>query len=151
MVPPYMGTRIRFFLAVAPALRIAAGTSLALPNPNPTCPSPPPTTTSALKLNRRPLFTTLATRLTWTSFSVRFKSAGFILSVCSIIPKTSILLCEPHQPELSLDRDIYILHGRRQLGLPLCPGHALPPMSPPTQLPLSFSYPWNLLLSQHQA
>src|SRR5207237_1089013 len=50
-------------------LRIASGTSLALPSPKPTCPLPSPTTTSALKLKRRPPFTTFATRLMWTTFS----------------------------------------------------------------------------------
>src|SRR5215217_1405876 len=42
---------------------MAAGTSLALPYPNPTLPAPSPTTTSAVKENRRPPLTTLATRL----------------------------------------------------------------------------------------
>ena len=50
-------------------LRIASGTSFALPRPKPTCPLPSPTTTSALKLKRRPPFTTFATRLMWTTFS----------------------------------------------------------------------------------
>src|SRR6187200_3628324 len=42
---------------------IAAGTYLALPEPRPTLASPSPTTTSAVNENRRPPFTTLATRL----------------------------------------------------------------------------------------
>src|SRR5438094_205762 len=50
-------------------LRIASGTSFALPSPKPTRPLPSPTTTKALTLNRRPPFTTLATRLMWTTFS----------------------------------------------------------------------------------
>src|SRR5262249_5516943 len=41
----------------------------ALPRAKPTCPLPSPTTTSPLKLNRRPPFTTFATRLMWTTFS----------------------------------------------------------------------------------
>src|SRR5262249_54068354 len=51
-------------------LRIASGTSFALPRPNPTRPLLSPTTTSALKLKRRPPFTTFATRLIWTTFSL---------------------------------------------------------------------------------
>ena len=45
------------------AFRIASGTSLAFPVPIPTKPWPSPTTTRTEKLNRRPPFTTLATRL----------------------------------------------------------------------------------------
>src|SRR3989449_2771222 len=69
MVPSMMGTSRRLFLASSMALRIASGTSLALPSPKPTCPFWSPTTTSALKLKRRPPFTTFATRLMWTTFS----------------------------------------------------------------------------------
>ena len=58
------------FLAASVALRIASGTSLALPWPWPTRPLPSPTTTRAAKPNRRPPFTTLATRLMKTSFSI---------------------------------------------------------------------------------
>src|SRR5918997_4878565 len=55
-------------------LAIAAGTVFALPRPTPTRPLPSPTTTRALKLNRRPPLTTLATRristtLSWNSLS----------------------------------------------------------------------------------
>src|SRR5262249_43536452 len=57
------------FFAVSIPLRIASGTSLALPSPKPTRPFWSPTTTSALKLKRRPPFTTLATRLMCTTFS----------------------------------------------------------------------------------
>src|ERR671916_2119918 len=51
---------------------IAEGTVLALPRPTPTLPLPSPTTTRALKLKRRPPFTTFATRristtLSWSS------------------------------------------------------------------------------------
>ena len=45
------------------ALRTASDTSFALPVPMPTFPAWSPTATSAVKLNRRPPFTTLATRL----------------------------------------------------------------------------------------
>src|SRR5205809_799 len=69
MVPSVMGTASMLFLASSIPLRIASGTSLALPSPKPTCPLPSPTTTSALKLKRRPPFTTFATRLMWTTFS----------------------------------------------------------------------------------
>ena len=50
-------------LARSTPLRIASGTSLALPKPNPTRPCPSPTTTTALKENLLPPLTTLATRL----------------------------------------------------------------------------------------
>src|SRR5690349_12510522 len=69
---------MRFFLAFSPPLRIASGTSLALPRPTPTWPLPSPTTTSAEKLNRRPPFTTLATRLMLTTRSLRSRSLGLI-------------------------------------------------------------------------
>src|SRR5438128_7520109 len=73
MVPSPRGTPIIFFVALSMPLRIASGTSFALPSPKPTRPLPSPTMTKALKLNRRPPFTTLATRLMWTTFS--FSSA----------------------------------------------------------------------------
>src|SRR5215470_9778623 len=78
MVWPCRGTRKRFFLAFSPPLRIASGTSLALPRPTPTCPLPSPTTTSAEKLNRRPPFTTLATRLMLTTRSLRSRLLGLM-------------------------------------------------------------------------
>src|SRR5512132_4080522 len=56
---------------------MASGTSFALPRPTPTWPAPSPTTTSAEKLNRRPPFTTLATRLMWTTLS--WSSSSFAL------------------------------------------------------------------------
>src|SRR5262245_3684866 len=56
-------------LACSVALRIASGTSRALPAPWPTRPFASPTTTRAAKPKRRPPFTTLATRLMLTSFS----------------------------------------------------------------------------------
>src|SRR5262245_32982011 len=57
-------------LAASVALRMASGTSRALPWPNPTRPFASPTTTRAAKPKRRPPFTTFATRLMWTSLSV---------------------------------------------------------------------------------
>src|SRR5579883_601241 len=67
--PSRKGTRTMARRACSVALRIASGTSRALPAPWPTRPLPSPTTTSAAKPNRRPPFTTLATRLIETSFS----------------------------------------------------------------------------------
>src|SRR5690349_18718761 len=49
---------------------MASATSPALPRPTPTLPRLSPTTTRALKLKRRPPFTTLAERLMNTTFSV---------------------------------------------------------------------------------
>src|SRR5262249_23341783 len=90
IVPAAIGTGIIDFFAFSMPLRIASGTSLALPRPKPTRPLPSPTTTSALKLNRRPPFTTFATRLMWTTFS--FSSAprsptirlGLLEPVCAM-------------------------------------------------------------------
>src|SRR5580704_2932954 len=67
--PSRSGTRVSPRLAASVALRIASGTSRALPWPKPTRPFWSPTTTSAAKPKRRPPFTTLATRLMWTSLS----------------------------------------------------------------------------------
>src|SRR5690349_5069907 len=69
IVPPMRGTRKKLFLAASTPLAIAAGTSLAFPYPTPTIPLPSPTTTRAVKLNRRPPWTTLATRLMVTTRS----------------------------------------------------------------------------------
>ena len=52
------------FRAFSTPLRMASGTSFALPIPMPTCPFLSPTVTKALKLKRLPPFTTLATRFT---------------------------------------------------------------------------------------
>src|SRR5687767_14668297 len=71
MVDPTSGTLMRCFFASSTPLRIASGTSPALPMPAPTVPLPSPTTTTALKLKRRPPWTTFATRLIWTTFSSR--------------------------------------------------------------------------------
>src|SRR5258708_1865766 len=69
IVPAILGTRKKPFLAASTPLAIAAGTSLAFPYPTPTRPLPSPTTTSAVKLKRRPPWTTLATRLMATTRS----------------------------------------------------------------------------------
>src|SRR6476661_1332825 len=85
MVVPSSATLIWFLRACSLPLRIASGTSLALPMPTPTWPLPSPTTISALKLKRRPPFTTFATRLMWMTRSWRssrlFESIGVMLSV----------------------------------------------------------------------
>src|SRR5690606_14140750 len=73
--PSRSGTRIMVRRAISVALRIDSGTSRALPVPKPTRPRPPPTITSAAKPKRRPPFTTLATRLMPTSFSIRSESS----------------------------------------------------------------------------
>src|SRR6516164_4456494 len=73
--PSRNGTRIMLRRACSVALRIASGTSRALPAPKPTRPFLSPTTTRAAKPNRRPPFTTLATRLMLTSFSVNSLSS----------------------------------------------------------------------------
>src|SRR6202011_2896601 len=67
------------------ALEIATGTSRALPYPNPTRPAPSPTTVSAVKPNCLPPLTTLATRLTATSFSSR-SSPDIGFSILAIVP-----------------------------------------------------------------
>src|SRR5580693_5424466 len=73
--PSRNGTRIILRRACSVALRMASGTSRALPAPKPTLPFLSPTTTRAAKPNRRPPFTTLATRLMLTSFSVNSLSS----------------------------------------------------------------------------
>src|SRR5260221_3640418 len=73
---PTLGTRHMLRLAMSTPFWIAAGTSLALPYPPPTRPFRSPTTTSAVNENRRPPFTTLATRLIETTRS----SSAFLAS-----------------------------------------------------------------------
>src|SRR4029077_18364445 len=70
MVVPTIGTVMRCFFADSTALRMASGTSPALPSPAPTRPFWSPTTTSALNEKRRAPLTTFATRFRWTTFSV---------------------------------------------------------------------------------
>src|SRR5581483_3392457 len=67
---------------------MASGTSWALPSPTPTWPPPSPTTTSAVNENRRPPFTTLATRLMATTRSFNSSPLGSIRpsAMCSPVP-----------------------------------------------------------------
>src|ERR1700760_2504458 len=67
--PSRSATRVRLRLADSVALRIASGTSRALPWPKPARPFWSPITTSAAKPKRLPPLTTFATRLMWTSLS----------------------------------------------------------------------------------
>src|SRR3989304_2119886 len=87
MVPSTIGTPTRLFFASSMPLRIASGTSFALPSPAPTIPLPSPTTTTELKLKRRPPLTTLATRLIWTTFSSRL---SFVGSMRAMIPPLQV-------------------------------------------------------------
>src|SRR5580700_9872851 len=95
--PSRSGTRTIACLAASVALRIASGTSRALPWPKPTLPFWSPTTTSAAKPKRRPPFTTLATRLMWTSLSVNSLSRSSrrwgsrAISLCHVIDPTRSL------------------------------------------------------------
>src|ERR1700722_8126206 len=61
-----------FFLACSIALRIAMGTSRALPMPKPAWPPWSPTTTSAENVRFFPPFTTFVTRLIETTWSFRY-------------------------------------------------------------------------------
>src|SRR5262245_55064652 len=84
IVVSFSGTKIRSFLACSTALRIASGTSWALPRPTPTCPRPSPTTTSAVNENRRPPLTTLATRLMDTTRSFSSSTLGSIFASATL-------------------------------------------------------------------
>src|SRR5215813_12049789 len=67
--PSRRATRVKLRFADSVALRIASGTSRALPWPKPARPFWSPITTSAAKPKRLPPLTTFATRLMWTSLS----------------------------------------------------------------------------------
>ncbi len=82
IVVPTIATSMRCFLPSSTALRIASGTSVALPRPTPTCPARSPTTTSARKLNRRPPCTTFETRATLTTVSSILSRVASILGIC---------------------------------------------------------------------
>src|SRR5437867_3646721 len=77
IVVPSVWMRRRFFLAASIPLRIADGTSLALPIPYPTTlAAGSPTTTRAEKLIFLPPLTTFVTRLIETTCSFRFRELG---------------------------------------------------------------------------
>src|SRR3954453_23305335 len=92
------GTLKKCFLASSTPLAMAAGTSLALPYPTPTVPSPSPTTTRAVKLNRRPPLTTLATRLMVTTRS----RCGLFSGALPPRPPSRRSLRSPRSPPRSL-------------------------------------------------
>src|SRR5438105_3220553 len=84
IVVPTMGTVTMLRLAISTPLRIASGTSRALPSPAPTRPFMSPTTISAEKEKRRPPFSTLATRFRLTTRSVtslRSPYDGYLLAI----------------------------------------------------------------------
>src|SRR5690625_3308654 len=117
------GILIRFFRALSNPFWMASETSFALPSPCPTTPSPFPTTTMALKLNLRPPFTTLATRLMCTNFSSRFRLPAGILCLRLILG--IIFICFKNQNiyrvllllMVTLSQDIYSHHGHRSHSL----------------------------------
>src|SRR5690625_4810834 len=117
------GILIRFFRSLSKPFWMASETSFALPSPCPTTPSPFPTTTMALKLNLRPLFTTLATRLMCTNFSSRFRLPAGILclrlifGIILICFKSLFFLREHRVLLLSLSHDIYSRYGHKPHGL----------------------------------
>src|SRR5579884_261757 len=80
IVPPTIGTSIRFFLAASPPLRIASGMARALPSPTPTWPLPSPTTTRALQLMVRPPWVVFWHLLVRTTRSSRLSVSGLILA-----------------------------------------------------------------------
>src|SRR4051794_9629876 len=118
IVDPVSGTWTRLRRAASTALRTASETSFALPDAKPTFPCPSPTATSALKLNRRPPFTTLATRLIATTFSIR--------SLPSRSPPLRLSPPRPPPPP-----------PRPRSGPPPCPppGPPRPPPGPPRPPP----------------
>src|SRR5580700_1960766 len=101
---------MRLLRAFSTALRIASGTSVALPIAKPTFPFRSPTTTSALKLKRFPPFTTFATRLTRTTVSSSPLPSRSRLRYCI---RNSTLLPEPRRPVRGRDHDICNRRGRR--------------------------------------
>jgi hypothetical protein len=80
------GTSNRSFLACSTDLRIASGTSPALPSPTPTCPCPSPTPPGP-KEKRRPPLTTLARLIATTRRSGSSALASFVLQPLVISSK----------------------------------------------------------------
>src|SRR2546429_750248 len=72
------------FIVSSRHLVIAPGTSSAWPRPAPTWPRPSPTTTIAENEKRRPPFTTLDTRLIWTTRSVSSSRLASIRAISSV-------------------------------------------------------------------
>src|SRR4051812_44254698 len=110
MVLSFSGMLIIRARATSPPLRMASATSPDLPRPTPTLPCLSPTTTSALKLNRRPPFTTLEERLMKTTFS-----ESSLMGLPSAV-KNSVLPSPGR----------FVLRGPRP-----CPGPPLPALPPP--------------------
>src|SRR6266567_8825091 len=103
----------RFFFAASMPLRIADGTSLALPTPNPTTRADEsPTTTRAEKLMFLPPLTTLVTRLIATTFSFRFRDCGSTRFTVTTAIKTPVPLPAPRLRAPSRGHDRYSRHGR---------------------------------------
>src|SRR4030042_6422404 len=141
-----------FFLAFSMPLRIASGTSWALPRPAPTDPFPSPTTTMALNRKRRPPFTTLAVLFIAITLSRSSNSSIFLLSNDLSLPyrlsncrlKTSVLLLSRRRPETLPCRDRGTFRDRRRPHQYRWPGVALPATPPPdrksTRLNTSHGY-----------
>src|SRR4051794_11483056 len=92
----------RFFFAASMPLRIADGTSFALPTPKPTTRAEEsPTTTSAEKLIFLPPLTTLVTRLIATTFSFRFSDCGSTRFTVTAGMTTPVLLALKLQPRFA--------------------------------------------------
>src|SRR5262249_39420905 len=100
--------RRRFFLAASIPLRIAEGTSLALPTPKPTTRAEEsPTTTRAEKLMFLPPLTTLVTRLIATTFSFKFRFCGSTRFTVATAIRTPVPLPAPHRRAPLRGRDRY--------------------------------------------
>ena len=102
-VPLRRGTTVIERRARSNALRIASATSFAFARPMPTFPFWSPTATSAENENRRPPFTTLATRVMWMTFSTRSLSRprpAFFSPRCSLAIRTSAPLAGAHRRTL---------------------------------------------------
>src|SRR5579863_9883542 len=83
MVEPLRFSFTIFFFACSIALRMAMGTSRALPMPKPALPFWSPTTTRAEKLRFLPPFTTLVTRCMATTWSFK------LLALTSMFRRTA--------------------------------------------------------------